>query len=319
LESFLKGAGGIFAIIKYIAEEDRENFIVEILSSEGWNTSKIEGEVLQRESLQSSIQRNLNLKANYKKDQPMEKGVADLMCHVYKEYESELTHETLYYWHSLLFQSGANLDCVGKYRSHTDPMQIVSNKYGDSKVFFEAPPSSKIYDEMEHFIYWFNHSKDDYSPLARASIVHLYFENIHPFEDGNGRIGRALVEKALSQSLGNPTLITISKIIEENKREYYEALGECNSNLDASSWVTFFSNLIIESQKYSIEALEFLVSKSKLMHSLDGKINPRQEKTLIRIFDAGLEGFKGGLSAENYITITKASRATATRDLFRYC
>lgn len=245
----------------------------------------------------------------------MENGVADLMCNVYKEYESELTHETLYYWHSLLFQSGANLDCVGKYRSHTDPMQIVSNKYGDSKVFFEAPPSSKIYDEMERFIQWFNHSKDNYSPLARASIVHLYFENIHPFEDGNGRIGRALVEKALSQSLGNPTLITISKIIEENKREYYEALGECNSNLDASSWVTFFSNLIIESQKYSIEALEFLVSKSKLMHSLDGKINPRQEKTLIRIFDAGLEGFKGGLSAENYITITKASRATATRDL----
>lgn len=315
-QDFLKGAGGIFGILKCIPEEDKSNFIVEILCSEGWNTSIIEGEVLQRESLQSSIQRNFDLKeGSCKEGLPSEKGIADLMCLVYKEYDSDLTNDSLYAWHSLLFNSSSKLDNVGEYRSHKDPMQIVSNRYGKSKVFFEAPPSSQVHEEMSRFIDWFNTSKETYTPLARAAIVHLYFENIHPFEDGNGRIGRALVEKSLSQSLGHSTLISVSKVIEKRKKEYYEALGKCNTNLDASSWICFFSELVIEAQTDSIKILEFLVAKSKLMHSLEDKINPRQEKALIRLFNEGIDGFKGGLSAENYISITKTSRATATRDL----
>ena len=162
---------------------------------------------------------------------------------------------------------------------------------------------------------WFNQSKQHGSILVRAAITHVYFESIHPFEDGNGRIGRALVEKALSQSLDQPTLIAVSQVITRRKKEYYAALGLCNTTLDIDRWITFFSEVIVEAQEESLNLINFLLAKSKLMSELKGEINERQEKVLLRMFAEGVKGFSGGLSAENYIRITKTSRATATRDL----
>jgi Fic family protein len=168
---------------------------------------------------------------------------------------------------------------------------------------------------MKAFIAWFNSSYKKGSILERAAVAHLYFENIHPFEDGNGRIGRLLVEKILSQEIGRPVLIAVSRILERRKKEYYAELGKCNHTLEVQDWVNFFAQVIVQAQEESLELLHFLIQKSKLLISLIGKLNSRQEKALLRMFEEGVNGFKGGLSAENYIAITKASRATATRDL----
>lgn len=207
------------------------------------------------------------------------------------------------------------IECKGGYRTHKELMQIVSNQYGETKVFFEAPPSRQILHEMSAFIQWFNAQKEGGSILGQAALSHLYFESIHPFEDGNGHIGRALVEKLLSQRLRRPTLIAISQVIEERKKEYYERLGACNRSLDATAWVKFFAEVILEAQEKALENVEFLITKSRLMNQLIGQLNKRQEKVLLRMFAEGPKGFSGGLSAENYLSITKASRATATRDL----
>lgn len=167
---------------------------------------------------------------------------------------------------------------------------------------------------MDLFLDWFNNSLSD-PVLSRASIAHIYFESIHPFEDGNGRIGRLLVEKMLSQAIDRPILIAISKVLDKRKKEYYKALGTCNRSLNADHWLEFFSEIILLAQKESKSYLSFLIEKSKFFTLLSGKLNDRQEKVLTKIFAEGVDGFKGGLSAENYLAITKTSRATATRDL----
>lgn len=312
---FLQGAGGIVAVLNHFDEEAKKQFIVELLCVEGLNSASIEGEILLRESLQSSIRRHFGLQADPRRSSDREKGMADLMCQVYESYKEPLTHRMLYEWHRLLMQQRTDLESIAKYRMHEEPMQILSNHYGDPTIYFEAPPSHLVEKEMTIFIDWFNSWDENDSILGRAAHTHVYFESIHPFEDGNGRIGRALVEKILSQSLGHPTLIAISQAIEARKKEYYSQLALCNKTLQIENWVAFFSDIILQAQTNSIRFINFLVNKSKLMSALAGKLNSRQEKAMLRIFAEGVEGFTGGLSAENYIAITKASRATATRDL----
>lgn len=314
---FLLDLGGSAAFFKNLDKEDRDQFVVEILSQEGAESSKIEGEVLDRESLQSSIKRHFGLHADTRSrsESKKESGMAQLLCDVYESYQQPLTHEMLWQWHFMLFKDQSQIDDSGKYRTHIEPMQIVSRRYDRPKVFFEAPPSVQVPHEMSLFVDWFNSTQEAESVLGRAAIAHIYFESIHPFEDGNGRIGRALVEKVLSQGVGKPVLIAVSKILEQRKKEYYAALERCNHILEVDDWVEFFSDAIIQAEKDSIRLLNFLIEKSKMFAGLSGQLNLRQEKALLRIFEEGPCGFKGGLSAENYIVITKTSRATATRDL----
>jgi Fic family protein len=310
---FLLGVGSAFAYLKTIAEEDYKGFIVEILCSEGQESSRIEGENLDRESLQSSIKQHFGLQTPLKKGTGKEAGMAELLCNVYDSFDQPLTHDMLWRWHSMLFKESVTITDTGKYRTHAEPMQIVSKRYDVQKVFFEAPPSARVFDEMTAFIAWFNSASG--SILERAAIAHIYFECIHPFEDGNGRIGRVLVEKVLSQGVKRPILIAVSKMLEKRKREYYSALEACNRTLEVQHWIEFFSSVIVQAHEESMGLLYFIIDKSKLMNALSGQINPRQTKVLLRMFEEGPTGFKGGLSAENYIAITKASRATATRDL----
>jgi len=174
-----------------------------------------------------------------------------------------------------------------------------------------------MHDEMKSFLQWFNDNRDTMPPLTRASIAHLYFVCIHPFEDGNGRIGRAIAEKALAESLGHPTLIALSHTIEKNKKSYYDELERANKSNETTDWIIYFSKIILEAQTYTQRQIDFLISKTKFFDKFAGALNERQKKVILRIFKAGTEGFKGGLSAENYIRITGTSRATATRDLHK--
>ncbi len=310
---FLLAIGKASAYIKTIEDQEYKWFVVEILTDEGQESSKIEGELLDRESLQSSIKKHFGLPTSRTKKTNKEAAMADLLCDVYDTFEKPLTDKMLFRWHTMLFKERSDIEDRGKYRSHAEPMQIISNRL--RKVVFEAPPSKKVSQEMSTFIRWFNSTKSSKSILERAALVHIYFESIHPFEDGNGRIGRALVEKTLSQAIGQPILIAASKILEKRKKEYYAALERCNRTLDIQHWMEFFSDVIIQAHAESMRLLTFLIQKSKMLSALGDQINPRQMKALVRMFQEGPEGFIGGLSAEKYISITKTTRATATRDL----
>jgi Fic family protein len=198
-------------------------------------------------------------------------------------------------------------------------MQVVSGPDYKRIVHFEAPPSAQMRDEMKRFIVWFNNSapngKAPLQPLTRAGIAHLYFVCIHPFEDGNGRIGRALAEKSLAQNLSQPSLIALAYTIERKRNDYYAALERNNKEMEITDWLTYFANTVLEAQRNTIKRVDFFVAKAKFYERLRGQLNERQDKVIARMFKEGIDGFKGGLSAENYISISKTSRATATRDL----
>lgn len=314
-KQFLLSMGSSLAFLKNISETDYHQFTVEILSAEGVDSSKIEGEVLDRESLQSSIKCQFGINSKHTKETDKEARMARVLHHAYETFEQPLTHEMLWKWHALLFDGQSRITDSGRYRTHQEPMQIVPGRYDAHQVFFEAPPSNKVYAEMTTFLEWFNSTSHSQFILGRAAIAHVYFESIHPFEDGNGRIGRVLIEKVLSQGVKSPVLIAVSKVLEKHKKEYYVALERCNRTLQVDSWVHFFSGAILQAQIESIELLYFLIEKAKLLTRLVGQLNERQEKVLVRMFREGPTGFQGGLSAEKYMAITKASRATTTRDL----
>lgn len=315
----LHKAGMLLGAIKYLAEEEKTRLTIDLISNEAVTTSEIEGEILNRDSVQSSIRRNFGLETDNRKVPPAEQGIAAMMTDLYRKYDQLLSEKQLFGWHEMLARGRTDLKRIGAYRTDAEPMQVVSGPIGKSKVHFEAPPSKAMRQEMSRFITWFNSTAPDgrqpLPALTRAGIAHLYFVSIHPFEDGNGRIARALSEKALSQCLGQPTLIALSHTICRQKQAYYKALADNNKTLEITDWLVYFAKTLLEAQRYTQRCIDFLIEKTKLYDRLRGTLNARQEKVLARMFREGLEGFKGGLSAENYLAITKTSRATATRDL----
>jgi Fic family protein len=150
---------------------------------------------------------------------------------------------------------------------------------------------------------------------VRSAVTHLYFESIHPFEDGNGRIGRALSEKALSHGLGRPALLSLSWVIEAKRKEYYDALKEGQQSNDITPWVTWFVTVALEAQIQAEEQIEFTLKKAKLFDRWRDQLNDRQMQILRRMLEEGPQGFEGGMNAKKYMVITGASKSTATRDL----
>jgi Fic family protein len=316
---FLLQGGRLLGALLHIRDDDKSALTVDLISNEALKTSEIEGEYLNRESVQSSIRRNFGLDTDARRIPPAEQGIADMMMDLYRSFAEPLTHETMFRWHGMLTAGRRDLKNIGAYRTDSEPMQIISGPIGDPKIHFEAPPSAAMEKEMEGFVNWFNdtasHGNAALPALTRAGIAHLYFLTIHPFEDGNGRIARALAEKALSQVLGQPTLIALSQTIQKNKKSYYEALHRSSRENEITAWLVYFADTVLQAQETTQRMIDFLIQKTKLYDRVKSRLNERQEKALARIFREGVEGFKGGVSAEKYISITGAARATATRDL----
>ena len=317
---FSENSGTVFGVLKHVQEESKDNFLVEVLSDEAIKTSEIEGEYLNRDSVQSSIQKNLGLAIEKRKIPPAEFGISEMMVDLYLNYDKTLTHEQLFSWHKMITNGRRDIKDIGCYRTHEDPMQVVSGRLDLPKVHFEAPPSKIVPDEMEKFVSWFNqiHQKDvnkKLLPLTKAGIAHLYFVSIHPFEDGNGRIGRAIAEKSIAQSTLRPSLISLSSTIDANKKSYYAFLEKSNTTLEITDWLVYFSKTILEAQEHTLKRIDFLIEKTRFFDRFSSQLNERQLKVVKRLFDAGHKGFKGGLSANNYQTIAKTSASTSTRDL----
>lgn len=318
-KKFLHNSGLLDGSLKHMDSQEDESLKLELLIDEALYTSEIEGEILNRDSLKSSIRKHLGLKADARRIPPAEEGIADMMVSLYETYDLPLTHEMMFEWHKMLTLGRRDLIDIGAYRTHEDPMQVVSGSINRPRVHFEAPPSERVPEEMDAFVSWFNQmtvsEEANRYPMVFSGIVHLYFESIHPFEDGNGRIGRALSIKAISQQMGKPALLAFSKVIQQNKKDYYEALNKNSFDLCINRWLEYYAQTVLEAQEYTQTLIDFLIQKTKFYLRYDAKLNERQKKVIERVFREGPEGFKGGLSAANYIRIAQTTASTATRDL----
>lgn len=318
-ERFRHGAGVVAGMIAHLGKEEREGFTVSLIAQEAIDSSAIEGEVLDRASVQSSVARHLGLQANRRRASAAEAGAAELMVDVYRTYREPLGHAVLGRWHAMLMQGRGDLADLGRYRQGGDPMQIVSGALHAPTVHFEAPPSGAVPEEMAAFLGWFGVTAPGAAAplgvLARAGIAHLWFESIHPFEDGNGRLGRVIAEKALAQGLDAPAITALAETIQPRRKAYYEALHRASQSNRIDDWLAWFADTAVEAQQRTIDRVCFLIAKARLLGRVATRINARQEKALLRMFAEGIDGFKGGLSAGNYRTITDAATATATRDL----
>lgn len=316
---FLHQSGVFSGSIRHIGASDKEQLMIELISEEAFHTSEIEGEVLNRESLQSSLRQNFGLATDHRRIPPAEQGIARMMFEIYRDFAAPLNDALLFRWHEALMNGRRDLKRMGRYRTGDDPMQVVSGPLHEPKIHFEAPPSSAVSAEMRRFLKWFGGSRPDGKTslpiLTRAGIAHLYFVIIHPFEDGNGRIARAVAEKTIAEGLGHPALVALSRTINRGRRTYYDLLEQNNKGTEITPWLVYFAETVLSAQAYAQELIEFLIAKTKFFDRLRGCLNERQEKVATRMFREGPDGFTGGLSADNYIRITGTSRATATRDL----
>jgi len=321
LVKFLMKSGKSTGQLATISAEKKDQLLVEILLSEAIKTSEIEGEFLSRIDVVSSLKRNLGIH----EEQPRlvkdhrAKGISRLMVTMRNSWQEELSDSMLFTWHEMLMEGNRYIQ-AGKWRSGAEPMQVVSGPIGKEIVHFEAPPSNQVQREMDRFIKWFNSTAPGGSgpvlnPLLRSAIVHLYFESIHPFEDGNGRIGRVLAEKAIHQGVGQPVLISISQVIEANRNVYYEQLKQAQRGLEIDDWVIYFSGVVFKAQENSEELIDFTLQKTRFFDSYHTALNEREIKVLNRMLEEGPSGFEGGINANKYMSITRASKATATRDL----
>lgn len=307
-------------LLEGLNEATKMETVIEMMVSEAVKTSEIEGEYISRRDVKSSIRNNLGLSIS--KEQVNDKraeGAAALLLLVRDHYLEPLSEEMLFEWHEALMIGDRHIK-KGAWRTHKEPMQVVSGPIGKQKVHYEAPPSFQVPKEMKAFIKWFNDTAPDGKndigkPSVRSALAHVYFESIHPFEDGNGRIGRAISEKALSQGVGRPVLLSLSAAIEEKRNDYYDALNAAQSTLDASGWVEYFVRTCLDAQIQAEEKINFTLKKTKLFDRFEKNMNERQLRAVRRMLEDGPDSFEGGMTAKKYMVITKASRATATRDL----
>ncbi|NIJ44441.1 Fic family protein [Wenyingzhuangia heitensis] len=317
---FAEKTGRIQGIIKAIPKEYHIQTLIDILVSEAIKTSEIEGEYLSRKDVMSSVRNNLKLNTTYENVKDLRaKGIGSLVTDVQNSYKEPLTKNLLFNWHKQLLSHDQNIR-IGAWRDHVEPMQVVSGAMGKEKIHFEAPASKDIPKEMDQFITWFNDTAPNgtkaikHAPI-RSAIAHLYFESIHPFEDGNGRIGRAIAEKALLQTLNSPLLLSLSTSIEEYKNDYYKALEVGQRSNDITEWLQYFIDIILKALGVSEVLIDFTLKKARLFDLYGSKLNERQLKVIRRMLEEGIDGFEGGMTAKKYIAITKTSKPTATRDL----
>lgn len=320
IQEFAKEFGEVNGLLVNVTEENKKSILLHILVSEAVKTSEIEGEYFSREDVMSSLQHQLGIaEVTYTSKDKKAQAISELMWQVRKDCQKPFSLEMLLQWHTTLMRFDKTVN-EGVWRSSAEPMQIISGRAGNIEIHFEAPPSDVLPQLMNDFEQWY-HSFQYHDlgttgrAMLRAALVHLYFETLHPFEDGNGRIGRALAEKALAETLETPIFISLSKKIEENKQAYYEHLKQAQRKQEVTEWLCYFFSVIKEAQKEVKETVRFVVEKAVFFDRYSHQLNERQSKVLRKMTDKGKFGFEGGMTTKKYMSITKTSKATATRDL----
>ena len=305
------------------------------LQLQGWAdeavaTAQIEGEILHVNSVRASAARRLGL-ADAKAQARDERTEAtlDVLQAAIEQSQRPLTHETLYGWQSALFpngRSGIQKIRTGAYRDHTEPMQIVTPRLGKpDTVHYQAPDSAEVLAQMTRLIEWFNSSLQQTDGLVRAALAHLWLETIHPFEDGNGRVGRALVEMALAQDLKiNQRLWSLSRQMWLDRSGYYAQLQAATGqrSMDVTPWVQWFVGCVHKAADATWEHMQAALRKTRFWAELreqNPQLTPTQTKAINKLYDVGTDGFANGISTEKYVNLCRVSRATAYRELTALC
>ncbi len=321
---------------------DLADLTIEGLAFEALATAQIEGEMLHPQSVRQSAARRLGLataaktttkaaipsakpaRKNFKIDNaaPLrEEATLDVIQAAVSQYQQPLSEAQLLGWHASLFPGRMNRFTVGVYRSHDEPMQIVTPQLGKNDIIhYEALPSKDVAAHMQQLVAWFNSSQGQIDGIARAAVAHLWLEAIHPFEDGNGRIGRALSDLALAQDAqSSQHLFSLSHQLLAHRSDYYDQLQAATSkgNLNVTAWVQWFIQRLQGACEHSIQQMQGAVSKTRIwqqVRSIHPGISAGQQKVLAKLLDTK-EAFSDGISTEKYVAITGLSRATAYREL----
>jgi Fic family protein len=291
-------------------------------------TAQIEGEVLQINSVRASAARRLGLtESSTTARDARSEATLDVLQAAVTQWNRPLTESDLFAWHAALFptgRSGLTPIAVGTWRTHEEPMQIVTARLGKPDVVhYQAPPSADVAAHMQLLLEWFNvvsirHGIDG---LLRAAVVHLWFEAVHPFEDGNGRIGRALAELALAQDMrSDKRLFSLSAQLAQQRASYYAQLQAATGQaaLGITQWMLWFIGRIQAAFDAATSHMQTALSRNHYWTQVNGKhpgLSASQRKALARMLEAQPEGFAGGMSTEKYVNLTGASRATAYREL----
>ena len=292
-----------------------------VLTEETIKSSAIEGVVLDPENVRSSLARKLGLDLGglkTHKDRNVD-GVVEMMLDATQEFNKPLTKERLFDWHGYLFpgvRTTSNKFRVGAWRDNSQgPMQVVSGPVGRHKVHYVAPTADRLEKEMGQFLKWFDGNEQE-DPLLKAAIAHLWFVTIHPFEDGNGRIGRAIAEMCLARSDGSAQrFYSMSSQILEERKGYYEVLEKTQAgSLDITEWLAWFLGCLDQAIEQSDRITSGALEKELFWQNLKKRkvsLNDRQKKVLNKLFG----GFEGKLTRDKWMKITKASSRTALRDI----
>jgi len=294
------------------------------LASEAIGTSAIEGEILNRDSVKASIAKKFGfLDVEYKKINETTDNLIGILIDANTNYTQDLTLERLFGWHNALFPKGYS----GFYKINTacfrgeETMQVVGGGVGKEKIYYEAPPRDGLEEEMKNFLEWFNTTD---TSLIKASIAHLWFVIIHPFDDGNGRITRAITDLVLSKIENSKIsrLYSMSNAINEDRNGYYKALENTTgykqkeNPLDITPWCEWFLQTLLKALLETKAKFNSITLKTKFWDKFrDKNLNSRQIKVLNFILDIGIDEFKGNLSKKKYMSISGTASTTASRDL----
>lgn len=285
-------------------------------------SSAIEGETLNVSSVRSSLAKRLGISANPQiSTSSKTEGLAELMLDAIHNCQQPLSLARLEQWHRWLFPDDQprliNLR-VGQLRGD-EPMQVVSGRVDNPRLHFEAPPKAVLDKELAHFIDWFNRPHDGTTdPLIRAAVTHLWFITLHPFDDGNGRITRALTDMALAQADAQSIrLFVMSSSILDRRADYYRILEQTQrGDLDITDWIIWFLETLSQSLQKANTVIDATLNKKRFWQTFaEENFLPEQRKVLNRLLDGGEKGFEGGISAAQYQKVAKVSKASATRHL----
>jgi Fic family protein len=295
----------------------------DIWSEEAVSTAAIEGEALDLAIVRSSVGRRLGISSDFIATVPRNiDGLLDVMESAAADWDSELTADRLNRWQAALFPAGGSAlrpIATGRYREHDAPMEIVSGPVGHETVHYVAPPSSTVRPEMHSFLEWFNRTRaTSLDGVLRAGLVHVWFETIHPYEDGNGRVGRAIIDMALAQDACNPTrLHGISIQLRRHQKDYYNSLNQAQRGVgDVTEWLVWFTGAFADSCRASARLIGESLTRARFWSDhRNTAINQRQRKVLGKMLDAGPGQFEGGLTQRKYRALTGVSTVTAWRDI----
>jgi Fic family protein len=294
---------------------------LEVLTIEGVATSAIEGEKFDPNGLRSSIARRLGLStAGLPGPTRAQDGLADVLLDAAMHYADPLTLGRLCAWQAALFpagRSGLQPIATGVLRG-TAPMRIVSGPSGRERVHYVAPPRTRLERELHRFLAWFNDPPPALDGLLRAGLAHAWFEVLHPFEDGNGRVGRAVLDRALAQDEKRPVrLYSVSARFMARHDDYYASLERLSrGDLDVTPWLAWFVAQVEAAARASEATVGHVIRKARFwVRHADAALNERQRKALNCMLDAGPPGFEGGMNNRKYASLTRSSPATAQRDL----